>query len=173
MTEGSCENALIDVLLERKLLIFEESQLLYEEIYNERQITKKIEEKINQLSIDEKIDIYRIGDKFTDKLTIPENVKRKINDVINVCTKPELEILHIINSGHYNDFIKQKSVKKPSEYYKELDKHYNKTYEYQYSYFNNFTNKEILNLLQNYKTKRGKINDKDNSLTLYDIVKHY
>ena len=140
-----------------------------EVLNNDRRVLWK---RTNWCIARKKIDIYRIGDKFTDKLTIPENVKRKINDVINVCTKPEFEILHIINSGHYNDFIKQKSVKKPSEYYKEIDKHYNKTYEYQYSYFNKFTNKEILNLLQNYKTKRGKINDKDNSLTLYDIVKH-
>lgn len=47
MTEGTCEKALIDVLIKKGLFNISVESLLYEEIFHARQIKRSLIEKIN------------------------------------------------------------------------------------------------------------------------------
>lgn len=96
MTEGTCEKAFLDVLLEKNILLFEVNDLLYEEIFKARQLEQSLISKINQLPLNEKVTIIRIGDKLSDELRIPLDVKNKVVSIEKVCIKPEFEILYII-----------------------------------------------------------------------------
>lgn len=157
MTEGTCEKALLDLLLERNLLTFCRSELLYNEIYHLRQFSMSIYEKISQLNEDEKITIIRIGDKLDDELEIDDDYKPRIIACEKVCTKPEFEMLHIIYEGKFNDYKKVKSKIKPCEYLKTIVKDYEKTYMFNYNYFNKMNNCEITFLLKQYSKLRGKV----------------
>jgi len=136
LTEGECELGLINVLLEKNMMIYSFDDLVYERAYHERQLTDKIKERINSLPYDEKITIIRIGDKLTDSINIPPEYKEKIVEQIKVCTKPEFEILHIIHKKKINEFIHRKTEIYASEYLKSIDKTYKKTRDYNYNYFN-------------------------------------
>lgn len=170
MTEGTCEKALLDLLLERNLLLYSRSDLLYNEIYHLRQINESTYEKISQLGTNEKITIIRIGDKLTDKLDIKCEYKDRIISCEKVCTKPEFEILHIIHEKKYKEYLKAKSKKKPCEFLKTIIKEYEKTYLFNYQYFNNMSDDDIRQLLRKYSKLRGKIH-LPKSKSLLDIIR--
>ena len=165
MTEGTCEKALIDVLINKDLFKIPVESLLYEEIFQARQIKGSLLEKINQLPYDEKIIIIRVGDKLSDNLAIPEEIQNKIEKQLKICIKPEFEILHLIHKNKANSYInKHKSCEKPSEFLHNIDCEYEKSYEYNYNYFNSISKSDLKRIIINYSKIRSKVHKKDEGL---------
>ena len=83
MTEGATELAFMNILLERKLLIFSKEDLLMEEIFHKRNIDGELIGFIQMIPNGDTIDIYRIGDTLNEKLRIPQSIlKDKIQKYI-------------------------------------------------------------------------------------------
>ena len=148
LLEGTSEKALVDLIIENKLFKIHLEDMIDERPFLNRQIDGSLLVMIRQLPSDEKISIIRIGDKMTDKLKIPNDIKKKVSCVEKYATLPEFEILLIINEGLYREYDKVKSKKKPKIFAKEKikfnGKKYNNTYKWINSYFSNVDIKKLL-----------------------------
>ncbi len=170
MTEGNNELAFVNVLLEKGILKFKKEELLMEDIYHSRQITGELIGYIQLLPSGDTVSIYRIGDKLSDKLIIPTNImSEKIKDKYDISTTPEFEVLFLLNENLYDEYLKVKSIKKPSEFYKEHNKNYKKQSSFVKKYFESMTNDELIKLIELYVMKHGKAH-KPNQLTLKEII---
>ena len=173
MTEGTCEQALLNVLIDKAIFKYPVESLLYEEIIHARQIkgNGSLLEKINQLPRDEKISIIRVGDKLSENFSIPKEIKTRVLDNRKICIKPEFEILHLLflkeDENYHN---KYKSKEKASEYLQRICSDYRKTYNYNYKFFNNLSANELKSLIKVYSIKRHKVHDKDEE-TLDCLIK--
>lgn len=154
MTEGTCEKALLDVLLEKNILLYKPSDLLYETVFKARQLEHSLISKINQLPATEKVSIIRIGDKLSDELRIPRDLKNRIASIEKICIKPEFEILHIIYQDKFSQYNKQKSNNKPCEFIYSIMCDYKKTHEFNYEFFSRLSDEELVSLLKEYDKKR-------------------
>lgn len=170
LTEGTCEKAFLEVMIEKGIFCFDISDLLYESIYASHVLQRQHYEMINQLDVNEKVTIIRVKDKFNDKFHIDSDYKQRISKVINIRISPEFEILHILYLGMYDEYIKVKSKQKPCEFLPEYLKDYKKTYEFNYSFFNKLESKEIASLIDAYDKKRNKALEK-NEKTLKCLAK--
>lgn len=155
LTEGGAEKAIIELLMESKLLIFSIDEMIDMRPHLNRQIENSmLHILIRQLPSDEKVQIIRIGDKMSDKLEIPKDITHKILPIKKCCIKPEFEMLIIINEGLYDDFQKYKSYQKPSEYAKTRIRHnnisYNKSQNWVKAYFKE---NDLISALIKYKQK--------------------
>ena len=167
MTEGTCELAMMNVLLERNLLAFDEGELLFRQMFQARQIDEKLKEMINQLPANETVNIIRIGDKLSDKLKVPKGLSKRISNISSICIKPEFEILHIIKENRFSEFIKLKSDIKASNYYMTINHEYKKTYKCNYNFFNQMDNGTLVELFKNYDIKRKGTHSKtEKSITI-------
>lgn len=132
--EGSAENAIIDILLDYGLLIFDREELIEEKVIRCRD-GRKFEEKYLRKGFKYKISIIRILDSRRENFKISKAYAGKV-DIINVVTAPEIEMLIIFNENKYKDF--KKSGKKPSVFCKEdLKMAEVKAYDFVRAYFNN------------------------------------
>ena len=113
--EGSAEKAIMNILLDNDLLIFQRDELLEEEVLSCRS-AKEFEERHLRKSFDAKISVIRILDSRKENFKLSKAYEDKV-DVINIITAPEIEILVIINEGKYQEF--KKSKMKPSDYCKQ------------------------------------------------------
>ncbi len=163
ITEGKCELALLNVLLEQSLFKIDINDMLDEQVFHKRQIDEYLYTLIRALPKSERITIIRVGDTLTDALYIENNYRHLFLEEIKVCTKPELEILMIINEGLLKDF--NKTNLKPSVFLRTKKIGYSKNYEYIHDYFIKTKLKE---LLQEYK--RIKLHLKDEHY-LIDFLK--
>jgi hypothetical protein len=132
--EGSAEEAIIDILLDNHLLIFEREEMLEEKVLRCRG-GKRFEERYLRKGFEEKISVIRILDSRREKFKLGKSYENKV-DVVNVITAPEIEMLIIFNEEKYNEF--KKSKKKPSEFCKvDLRMPDIKAYDYVKKYFSN------------------------------------
>lgn len=130
--EGSAEEAIIDILLEHHLLIFDREEMLEEKVIRCRE-GKKFEEKYLRKGFADKISVIRILDSRRENFKISKAYQNKV-DVINIITAPEIEMLIIFHEGKYNEF--KKSKKSPSDFCKRDLKMRNvKTYDCIKDYF--------------------------------------
>ena len=130
--EGSAENAIIDILLDNNLLIFNRDEMLEETVIRCRD-GKHFEQKYLRKGFEGKISVIRILDSRRENFKISKAYAHKV-DVINVVTAPEIEMLIIINEDKYKEF--KKFGKKPSDYCKEKLKMKNvKSYHFVKEYF--------------------------------------
>ena len=161
MTEGNDEKAFLDLLLERGLLKFSKEELFYDDIFHLRQLKGDIIIKLRTLGHEDTVDIYRVGDKLSDVLRIPNEIKKlpikRINKIEDVLISPEFEILMIIHENKYNNFLKEKSKTKASDYYKKLHNEYDKSSKYVMDYFSKLSNDQIIDLIKDYLQKRRSI----------------
>ena len=172
MTEGTDELAFVNVLLDRGILKFKREELLMEDIYHARQITGELIGYIQLLPSGDTVSIYRVGDKLNDKLKIPKNIlSNKILASYDISTTPEFEVLFLLNEKIYDEYLKFKTTKKPSEFYKEHNKKYSKQVTFVKDYFECMSNDEIINLIDLYIAKHGKAH-KQSQLTLKEIIKY-
>lgn len=119
MCEGSNEKKIIDILMEHNKLTVNWDDLVGRQIYHARQIKTSPVVK-TQLSIyGGPVEIWRIGDKQSDKLIVPNEYKMQIKNVVKYCTLPELEILLILSEKKYKEYEKTKSQKHPKQFAKE------------------------------------------------------
>ena len=83
------------------MLKFSKEELFYDDIFHLRQLKGDIIIKLRSLGHEDTVDIYRVGDKLSDVLRIPNEIKklpiRRINKIEDVLISPEFEILMIIH----------------------------------------------------------------------------
>ncbi len=79
-------------------------------------------------------------------------------------------MLFIFNENLYNEYLKNKSIKKPSVFYKEVNKKYNKQTKFVFDYFINMSNENIVSLIDLYVKKHKGAHSK-NQYTLKEIIK--
>ena len=132
--EGTAESAIIDILLDNKLLIFSREEMLEEKVIRCRE-GKKFETRYLRKGFNDKLSVIRILDSRRENFRLSKAYENKV-DVINVITAPEIEMLVIFNEDKYTDF--KKSRKKPSDYCKQnLRMSQVKSYDFVKGYFAN------------------------------------
>lgn len=156
MCEGPNEKKIIDMLLEHQELIICEDDLLGRITYHARQISKS-PMVMGQLRIyGGDVEIWRIGDKQTDRLTIPAEFKSQIKKITKFCTLPELEILLILSEKKFKEYEKGKSQKHPKAFAKEnirLGRHkYKGDTKFYEEYYENDISK-LINAIREYKQR--------------------
>lgn len=130
--EGAAENAIMDILLDHGLLIFNREEMIEEEVIRCRE-GKKFEEKYLRKGFKDKISVIRILDSRRENFKLSKAYESKV-DVINVITAPEIEMLIIFHEDKYKEF--KKTGKKPSIFCKEdLKMSEVKSYDFVKEYF--------------------------------------
>lgn len=89
--EGSAEEAIIDILVDNDLLIFNREEMLEERVIRCRS-AKQSEERYLRKGFDEQISVIRILDSRREEFRLSKAYEQKI-DVVNVITAPEIEML--------------------------------------------------------------------------------
>ena len=151
--EGGAERAIMDILLDNHMLIFERGELLDEEVLSCRK-GKEFEEKYLGKGFSDKITIYRVLDSRSEEFKLSKAYK---------------EMLIICNEGKFAEFQKFKNNKsgKPSTYCKsELGYKNVKTYEFVYQYFSDISNLKFA--IYEYRRLSG---GHKKEKTLYDILR--
>ena len=121
------------------------------------------------------VKIYRVGDKQKDKLIIPQDLKSIVSnsEIYKYCTKPELEMLLILNEGLEKEYEKVKSSQSPKVFAKKNIKYNGKMYdqssEFLLEYYGSYNAKSLISNIKKYK-KYKRQHDKD-ELYLADILK--
>ncbi|MCT4631911.1 MAG: hypothetical protein N4A76_04125 [Firmicutes bacterium] len=112
--EGNAEQAIMELLLENNLLIFNEDQLLDGEIIRCRNSTR-FEKKYLNKGFKERITVLRVLDSRKENFKLSKAYQHQV-DLINIITAPEIEILVILCEGKLKEF--NKLGLKPSVYCK-------------------------------------------------------
>lgn len=163
LAEGNAEQAIINVLLEHDALVFNKEKLLQEEVLRVRNAKTFAKQYLNK-GMDKKVKIYRILDSPKENFKLPKAYEKKIDSIVNVHTKPEIEILLVLYHDDYNKF--NQSNLKPSSFVKENYKKIAnvKSYDTVFNFWNkNFS--DLLDVLKKYKSMH-----KDDT-TIYDLLK--
>ncbi len=161
--EGGAERAILDLLLDNHMLIFEREQLIEEEVLRCRS-AKEFEGKYLKKGFEEKIIVYRILDSRSENFKISKAYKHKI-DIVNVVTAPEIEMLIIFNEGKYREF--KKPNEKPCIYCKRNLKYKDvKSYEFVRQYFSDLN--LLIKALHEYR-RVSKVHKHE--WTLWDLLK--
>lgn len=122
------------------------------------------------LPMSDSVTIYRVGDKLSGALKISKQIlSSKIKQIIDVSTTPEFEILFIIKENLFDEYIKCKTKIKPSIFFKMHNNEYKKQSKFIIDYFYSMSNKDIIELLNEYVKKRGKLHKEKHNLR--DIIK--
>lgn len=153
-------------------MCFKRGDLLYERVVHERQFTQDTIIRMKQFGTGNSLVVYRIGDKLSDQLKMPKDksVRNMISNVICVLTKPEFEVLMLINEGVADRYFRtEKTGSKPSTFYKTLHHDYHKGSNQIKEYFGKMSDLEIALLLQKYEMTRKKTHP-NGMLSLYDLL---
>lgn len=160
--EGAAESAVIDILLDNNLLIFQRENMLDEKVIRCRD-GKTFESRYLRKEFKDKISVIRVLDSHNEKFKLGRSYENKV-DVINVVTAPEIEMLIILNEDKYKEF--KKSGKKPSEYCKQdLKMAHVKSYMFVKEYFNDPNS--LVGSIQKYR-QITKVKKGEN--TLWDLL---
>lgn len=161
LCEGSAEQAILDILLENNVLIFNE--LLDDKILRVRSAKNFEEQYLRKGNLGD-ITVYRVLDSRKENFNLSPLYKGKVT-VINVITHPEIEILYIHSVNKFEDF--RKSKLKASEYCRTVLKVKKiKSYDFVKNTFSDIS--KLISVIQMYKTKS--ITPKG-ECTLFDIIK--
>ena len=163
MCEGPNEKAIIDLLIDNNKMIISRHDLLNREVFFARQIKNSPIIQSALKTYNKKVNAIRIGDKLSDELKIPKEFAKLIHkDAIKkVCTKPELEILLVINENLFKEYNKVKNKKSPKEFAKKYIKYNREKYNNSTDFWNKYYSSDINKLVNNIKEyKRLKKNFK-------------
>ena len=158
MCEGTNEKKIIDILLAYGRLNIQQDDLLGLATYHARQIKKSTVVQANLRIYGGEVEVYRIGDKMSDKLDIPQEFKRQIKKEVKFCTLPELEVLLIISENKYKEYEKIKSIKKPKQFAKEQIVFQGKKYNNATEFYDNYYGQEpekLVAAIRKYKQLHG------------------
>lgn len=111
--EGGAETAIMDILLDNDLLIFNREQMIDERVLP-RTSVREFERRYLRMAYDQKILILRVIDSRREEFNLREAYRCQV-DVINVITAPEIEILIIASRKEYDEYCRS-GIKKPSDY---------------------------------------------------------
>lgn len=165
--EGDAERAVINLLLDNRMLIFEREELIDEEVLQCRR-GRDFEDKYLRKGFSEKITVYRILDSRSEEFKLRKSYMEKI-DVINVITAPEIEMLIICNEGKFDEFqrLKRNKAGKPSTYCKNVLGYKRvKEYTFVYDYFSDID--VLKHALHEYKRLS---NVRRGEKTIWDLLK--
>lgn len=163
--EGGAETAIMNILLDNDLLIFNRDQLLEESVLP-RTSVNDFQKRYLRQEYDQKIQIIRVIDSRSEQFNLREPYRCQVEEVINVITAPEIEILIIVSEGKYDDF-NHSSTDKPSNYCKKLFKHQNiKSQKFVSEFFDNPEH-----LVETIKEYHRLHKQKNNEASLYDLLK--
>lgn len=172
LCEGQDEKAIIELLLDTNKLIFDRTHLIGSVPYHARQLRHPT--IINELEhYNKPVIVLRVGDKQNDILKIPSNLKNILskNRIYKYCTKPELEILLVINEGLIDKFKKSKisvdTFAKENITYN--GKHYDKSTEFLKEYYGGKRIDSLVSNLKEYKRTHKKHNKDEKYLA--DLLK--
>lgn len=152
------------------MFIYDESNCFIKDLLEQEILScrsgKEFEEKYLGKNFKKPITVYRILDSKKENFKLRKIYENKIK-VINVITKPEIEILVIIKENKYADFMKYKSSLKPSQYCKSKLKFHNvKKEKFLENYFHDVD--ELERVIKEYK-RLHKVEDDEKCLA--DILK--
>lgn len=116
--EGAAEEVIINLLLDHDKLIFSRDSLLRKKVERTRSATKITQMYLNQ-DYAKDVSILRILDSRTENFKLRKIYIGKF-PVYNIYTRPEIEMLIIINEGHFQQFSQRAGGEKPSEYCKRV-----------------------------------------------------
>ncbi|MBR1760105.1 MAG: hypothetical protein IJ741_02850 [Schwartzia sp.] len=102
--EGAAEEAIMDLLIDNGLLCFCREDLICRECTRIRD-GKRLALKYLGTEMERDVVILRILDREKEKLNLPEVYRMGRNiPIFDIVTKPEIEILHILDADLYDDF---------------------------------------------------------------------
>lgn len=117
--EGNAEIEIMRLLMGRDRLCFPEEDLLDGKFFTgSMRSAKNLETRYLTQSFgpNQQVEVIRIIDSRTERYEIRGAYKTKIvNEITNCYTRPEIEMLVILNEGQYESF-KRSGVSKPSDY---------------------------------------------------------
>jgi len=162
LCEGNAEKEIIEKLIDNELLIFKKPNLIDGRVFKRMRV-RAVEERFLGYAYEKEVAILRIIDSNKEKFKLSKPYKGRF-DIINIITKPEVEILIILDKGDYDDYCKYKTKEKPSTYCKKKYglKHI-KRRDFMRDYF--FDIDRLLNSLKIYNSV--KIHD---NYCLYDLL---
>lgn len=173
MCEGPNEEALINILLDAKMLKIDRDELIGLRPYNIRQLNNP--NIISELKrYNNPVVVYRVGDTQNDKISIPKELKKIVSqdNIYKYCTKPELEILLILNENLKHEYEKVKSTVKPKIFAKKNIKYNGKKYDNSTDfYMDYYGGKNISKLISNLKEYKSYKRHDRNELYLIDLLK--
>ena len=147
MCEGPNEKKIIEMLLDNDKLSVEYDDLVGRQVYHARQIKTSTVVKTQLKIYGGDVEVWRIGDKQTDKLLVPTDFKSQIKNIKKYCTLPELEILLIISEGMYKEYEKTKSKIHPKQFAKENVMINKKRYKGDTSFYEDYYGRDIQKLV--------------------------
>lgn len=153
IVEVQTELAIMTLLLKRHALKFDEDDLLNNEIITVRKGSNFAKRYLNKAFGSRKITVIRILDSKNEKFRLPPTYCKKISEVQDLHTLPEIEILDIIYHNEYQKHTNNfKSKLKPSEYVKQYysDLKKVKSYEDNYDFWSQHFD-ELINAIKQYK----------------------
>lgn len=162
--EGGAETAIMDILLNNDLLIFNREQMIEESVLP-RTSVQKFEQRYLRMAYDQKIIILRVIDSRREEFKLSKAYRCQV-EVINVITAPEIEMLIITSMRKYDDFCRS-GVNKPSDYCKNnLGIKNVKSYAFISKYF---SNPDFL--VESIKEYHRLHKQKPKEASLYDLIK--
>lgn len=173
LCEGKNEEVLLNLLLDSNSLCITRDNLIGRRVYPVRQLSNPII-KSELIHYGQPVTIYRVGDKQNDKLIIPKELKNIVytDKIYKYCTKPELEILLILNENLIKEYDKVKSSQSPKTFAKKYIKYNGKKYDQSSEFLSiYYKGTRVENLIKNITDyKKYKKHNKD-ELYLYDLLK--
>lgn len=117
--EGNAELEILALLLEADKLKFSAEDLLDDKLFSKlMRSAKNLETRYLTQNFEpgQQVEIIRIVDSKSESYSIRSEYKSKIaGEVVNCYTRPEIEMLVVLNEGHYDKF-KRSRHQKPSDY---------------------------------------------------------
>lgn len=173
MCEGPNELTIMNILLEHDALVFTEDDLIGLTPYHARQIrtSTQVRTALNLYPGNDVL-IMRVGDKQSDRLTIPADYREKIIGIEKYCTMPELEMLLIISEGQAKEYDKVKSTTSPKEFAKEHVRFNRKRYDNSSVFFRDYYGSDagkLVSAIREYKRLKGA--HRKDELYLADLLK--
>ena len=115
--EGGAETAIMNILLDNNLLIFNRDQLIDRNPLP-RISVKDFERRYLRVDYEQSLLILRVIDSRSEKFNLSKAYRGKA-DIIDVITAPEIEILILVSMGKYDEYCRS-GAKKPSDYCKSI-----------------------------------------------------
>jgi hypothetical protein len=112
--EGSCERAILDLLLDHHKLVFDREQMLEHKLLRCRS-AREFEDRHLSFEHTSPINVLRVLDSRREQFRLRKPYITQVK-IFNVITAPEIEMLVIIAEGKVHDF--RKSGIKPSAFCK-------------------------------------------------------
>lgn len=148
------------------MLFFKTSDLVEDKVTTVRKVENIKSIYLNR-TYEDGIIILRVIDSKSENFDLGKAYNKKVNNIINTYTKPEIEILVIIHKNLYQTYSnKFKSIKKPSDYcIQDLKIRNVKKSGFVKSYFTDI--EKLVEVLKTYNT----YNNKQNNYSIYNLLK--